>query len=507
MKSRKGLDFLTAGAALRKKILYLWHCIAIAADTALLSAALRKKILYLWHCIAIAADTALLSSTEEAAKAQHTFSRTLSPSPYPLNCLVDGLPTSRAFSADFLCRDCWRSQGPDQDDITVDQLILWCVSIPDDDDEIFMLPDNVPEKKKLKATAKLSKVFDSAILEDTIHIIVQRLALVHASVPTRALTPVSIHALDDSCPGTSLSGTFGDLSADIKKIADKFFAPGFSASIFLDSYVRGERILPVTTTGIKRLPKVLRRGIVDMDQVFFFGSTEPSSEGWEEIIKTGDPEKWKTVINDTEIMLTSWKERERRGNLCGKLVRFRPNTKWRNIQRLPKDIFIRDTLGLFLFRYNLLDVTEIVLENEAYLVEAVFGRIKLFGGTARTVIDEPFVLKQSRLFSRKEILYSWLQQNGLCSLNERLTMMPAVFIETFKIRPLSTWPLLTDNALPDSLTDDLRQVLKGSDVENALATVSGNIIRGKMEKEHEKTLEEQSQDDKKVNQKEDSTKV
>jgi len=59
---------------------------------------------------------------------------------------------------------------------------------------------------------------------------------------------------------------------------------------------------------------------------------------------------------------------------------------------------IRDTLGLFLLRYNLLEATEIVLENEAYLVEAAFGRIKLIGGAARTVIDEPFVLQAVKAF-------------------------------------------------------------------------------------------------------------
>jgi len=59
---------------------------------------------------------------------------------------------------------------------------------------------------------------------------------------------------------------------------------------------------------------------------------------------------------------------------------------------------IRDTRGLFLFRCNPLDATEIVLENEAYLVEAAFGRIKLFGGAAKTVIDEPFVLDAIKAF-------------------------------------------------------------------------------------------------------------
>jgi len=67
---------------------------------------------------------------------------------------------------------------------------------------------------------------------------------------------------------------------------------------------------------------------------------------------------------------------------------------------------IRDTLGLFLFRHNLLDATEIVLENEAHLIEAAFGRIKLFGGTARTVLDEPFVLKATKAYFQDRDPYS-----------------------------------------------------------------------------------------------------
>ena len=57
--------------------------------------------------------------------------------------------------------------------------------------------------------------------------------------------------------------SLGDLRADIKKITDRFFATGSPLSDFLDAYVRGEYKLPVTTTGIKGLPKVLRRGVVD----------------------------------------------------------------------------------------------------------------------------------------------------------------------------------------------------------------------------------------------------
>ncbi|KAG9064225.1 hypothetical protein KI688_003413 [Linnemannia hyalina] len=77
----------------------------------------------------------------------------------------------------------------------------------DDDDEQPILLDKVSEKK-LKATTKLAKAFDTELPEDTIHIIVQRPAP-------------------------------GDLHADIKKITDKFFMPGADIAKFLDAFVKG----------------------------------------------------------------------------------------------------------------------------------------------------------------------------------------------------------------------------------------------------------------------------
>ncbi|KAG0247321.1 hypothetical protein BG011_001681, partial [Mortierella polycephala] len=54
-----------------------------------------------------------------------------------------------------------------------------------------------------------------------------------------------------------------DLRADVNKIRDKFFATGSKHVNFLDNYVRGELALPVTTSGVRGLPKVLRRGVVE----------------------------------------------------------------------------------------------------------------------------------------------------------------------------------------------------------------------------------------------------
>ncbi|KAF9274327.1 hypothetical protein BGZ88_003110, partial [Linnemannia elongata] len=100
-----------------------------------------------------------------------------------LSCLVDGLPSARAFPIKVTLADTVgdlkdlikTNQTPAFDDITPDQLTLWRVSIPDDDDsDLPVLLDSVPEKKKLKATTRLLKVFNTELPDDTIHIIVQR---------------------------------------------------------------------------------------------------------------------------------------------------------------------------------------------------------------------------------------------------------------------------------------------------------------------------------------------
>ncbi|KAG9061309.1 hypothetical protein KI688_007287 [Linnemannia hyalina] len=169
--------------------------------------------------------------------------------------------------------------GPFGRDIAADKLTLWRVSIPvaddnddDDDDDLPIHLNNIPkdDKKKLKATRELRDVFGDEAAKNMIHIIVQR----PPPVPARALTPPS----DTSRPGTPLSG---DLRADIKKIADRFFATGSAASDFLDAYVRGEFKLPVTTTGIKEGPTArrLEKSRIETESSLL-GFTSPSVQSW-----------------------------------------------------------------------------------------------------------------------------------------------------------------------------------------------------------------------------------
>ncbi|KAG0371436.1 hypothetical protein BGX24_001675 [Mortierella sp. AD032] len=127
-----------------------------------------------------------------------------------LFCLVDGLPTARAFSTKISSADTVgdlkklikAEQNPAFNDITVDQLTLWRVSIPvaddnhddngEEEEDLPILLDNVPknDKKRLKAvTQKITDIFDYGPAEKTIHIVVQRPPPAPAPVTARPSTP------------------------------------------------------------------------------------------------------------------------------------------------------------------------------------------------------------------------------------------------------------------------------------------------------------------------------
>ncbi|KAG0298955.1 hypothetical protein BGZ97_003929, partial [Linnemannia gamsii] len=103
---------------------------------------------------------------------------TITNTPLTLFCL-DGEATSDAFPVEIeasktigdLKELIKTKKTNDFQNVDADKLTLWRVSIPDDDDddEISILLDTRPEKKKLKATTKLSKVFDTELPDDTFH--------------------------------------------------------------------------------------------------------------------------------------------------------------------------------------------------------------------------------------------------------------------------------------------------------------------------------------------------
>ncbi|KAF9536754.1 hypothetical protein EC957_009801 [Mortierella hygrophila] len=211
--------------------------------------------------------------------------------PLTLFCLVDGEPQSNVFSvkaapADTIddLKKLIKAQKANQfSDVDADQLTLWRVAIPiiRDKSEIPCVFNNIPkeEKEKLHPADDLSDVFDEKPAKKTIHIIVQRPPLVHAPVPSRAVTPLPGSLSDDSRPSSPLSG---DLHADIKRIADKFFAPGPIAN-FLGTFVKGQGALPTTSGSIRGLPRAWRRGFgkppENRPSLLFMDLPNPSTPG------------------------------------------------------------------------------------------------------------------------------------------------------------------------------------------------------------------------------------
>ncbi|KAF9274031.1 hypothetical protein BGZ68_000974 [Mortierella alpina] len=180
-----------------------------------------------------------------------------------LFCLVDGEATSNAFPVEIASsktigdfKKLIKSEIPDTfNGVDAKDLTLWSVSIPDDNLSSAITADVLSDRTQLNnPRTRLSKLFPEAP-DDYTYILVQRPPPVHAPVPIRASTPLPGYLSDESRPGTPLSG---DLHVDIKKITDKFFAPGPIAN-FLDAYVKGEGALPVTTGPIRGLPRAWRR--------------------------------------------------------------------------------------------------------------------------------------------------------------------------------------------------------------------------------------------------------
>ncbi|KAF9374896.1 hypothetical protein BGX21_003999, partial [Mortierella sp. AD011] len=191
------------------------------------------------------------------------------------------------------------------------------------------------------------------------------------------------------------------------------------------------------------------------------GRFRPVCTAIEGIIMARDPEKWADAIDDIETALTSYLKKELRGNLIGELNRVEAKIA-QHSEQFVAVASIKETLELFIFRWFMLGETVMVLEDEARLVEAAFGRIKMLGGNARTVLDEPLALKAAiNYFNHKDPLLIKAAQRATSSSHNPSVhgamweaMMPTVFVETFRDHPISSWPLPNNN-IPEQLIGDV----------------------------------------------------
>jgi hypothetical protein len=100
-----------------------------------------------------------------------------------------------------------------------------------------------------------------------------------------------------------------------------FEFPGWVSRHSVQSYVdRIKEQLPDKDSK-QKLGALIPPAAIDMLYKRLGGRFRPIVTAVEGIIRAGDPKEWETVINDTETMITSWSDRELRGNLCGELLR------------------------------------------------------------------------------------------------------------------------------------------------------------------------------------------
>jgi len=72
----------------------------------------------------------------------------------------------------------------------------------------------------------------------------------------------------------------GDIHADVKRITDKFFAPGPNVD-FIEALVKGEGALPITSGSMHGLPRAWRHGFgvapENSPSLLFMDQPDPST--------------------------------------------------------------------------------------------------------------------------------------------------------------------------------------------------------------------------------------
>ncbi|KAG0344516.1 hypothetical protein BG004_004382, partial [Podila humilis] len=154
----------------------------------------------------------------------------------------------------------------DFSDVDADKLKLWLVFIPvlpkKERKDIWLA--NVPSKEDLDET-DIASVFAEAPLKKSIHVIVERPPPALAQSYTSPIT-FPYGECDNPCFSFFIHVCniwsymeIGNLKANIKRITEKFFAPGSDTTVFLDRFVQGLEKLPLTTGSIAGLPNVWLR--------------------------------------------------------------------------------------------------------------------------------------------------------------------------------------------------------------------------------------------------------
>ncbi|KAK3837903.1 MAG: hypothetical protein JOS17DRAFT_813667 [Linnemannia elongata] len=224
--------------------------------------------------------------------------------------------------------------------------------------------------------------------------------------------------------------------------------PGWTGRESIETYAAGLRCLLPTEGARQALDRLLPPEAIQAITERLVGRFHPAVTAIEKTIARSEPGGWEDALDDTEARLVSYDHRSEQGNLCHEIVRL--ENKYRDNLSIFKELrTVEEVLGLLLFQRHMFGADRLVFEEAVpELVERAFGRIKIIDGTAKTVLDEPFVLKAAENFFRMrnsgfmKTIESWVQQSDMAQAHGyawELVMM-SVFTEVFETRAFSDWP-------------------------------------------------------------------
>ncbi|KAG0267567.1 hypothetical protein DFQ27_008612 [Actinomortierella ambigua] len=224
--------------------------------------------------------------------------------------------------------------------------------------------------------------------------------------------------------------------------------PGWTGRESIEAYVAGLQRLRPTKGARQALDRLLPAEAIQAITERLVGRLRPTVSCVEKTIARGEPGGWKDALDDTETRLVSYDHCREQGNLCNETVRL--ENKYReNLSIFNELRTVQEVLGLFIFQRYMFGADKLVLQEVVpELVECAFGRIMIVDGVARTILDEPFVLKAAENYFKMrdagfmKTLDYWVQQSDKAQARGYAweLMMMNVLTETFKIRTLSDWP-------------------------------------------------------------------
>ncbi|KAF9136606.1 hypothetical protein BGX30_011030, partial [Mortierella sp. GBA39] len=260
-------------------------------------------------------------------------------------------------------------------------------------------------------------------------------------------TGLSMYTLDWARSSGSAIKATGPLTGDLDGFEYMEF-PGWTGRESIEAYVAGLRYLLPTNDAKQALDRLLPSEAVDMMMERLVGRFRPIVTVIERVIASGEPGGWEDAVDDTEARLVSYDFRSVQGNICNEIRRLDYKCHM-NMSMFRGLRNVKEVLSKLLFqRYMFGNDRLVLMKAEPELVERSVGRIKIIDGVARTVLDEPFVLKAAENFFKirdpgftyttKMLAMMWNNTEGHAEAWK--LMMLNVFIETFKTGTLSDWP-------------------------------------------------------------------